>query len=110
MSWGARANRGVEDMASRVDGQTGEVAQRATAVIVLAVKVLRIPTLLLLIAPLPFIAVTLLLAVNAEGTGRIVGLVVGLLMVAVSLGFGARDRILQAIEEPTARRPSSASP
>jgi hypothetical protein len=103
MSWGARTNRGVEDMASRVDGQTGEVAQRATAVIVLAVKVLRIPTLLLLIAPWPFIAVTLLLAVNAAGTARLVGLVVGLLMAAASLKFGLRrQRILRAIEEPTA--------
>ena len=102
-SWGARANRGVNDMAAQVDGQTGEVAQRATSVIVLAVRVLRIPTLLVLIAPLPFIAATLLLAVNAEGAGRTIGLVVGLLMAAISLAFGARrQRILRAVEEPTA--------
>ncbi|MGH3459680.1 hypothetical protein [Aeromicrobium sp.] len=102
-SWGARANRGVNDMAAQVDGQTGEAAQRATSVIVLAVRVLRIPTLLVLIAPLPFIAATLLLAVNAEGAGRTIGLVVGLLMAAISLAFGARrQRILRAVEEPTA--------
>ena len=102
-SWGARANRGVNDMAAQVDGQTGEVAQRATSVIVLAVKVLRIPTLLVLVAPLPFIVATLLLAVNAEGGGRTIGLVVGLLMAAISLAFGARrQRILRAVEEPTA--------
>jgi hypothetical protein len=90
-------------MAARVDGQTGDVAQRATSVIVLAVRVLRIPTLLVLIAPLPFIAATLLLAVNAEGPGRTIGLVVGLLMAAVSFAFGARrQRILRAVEEPTA--------
>jgi hypothetical protein len=90
-------------MASRVDGQTGAVAQRATSVIVLAVRVLRIPTLLVLIAPIPFIAATLLLAVNAEGVGRTVGLVVGLFMAAVSFAFGARRRrILRAVEEPTA--------
>ena len=90
-------------MAARVDGQTGEVAQRATSVIVLAVRVLRIPTLLVLIAPFPFIAATLLLAVNADGTARTIGLVVGLLMAAVSLAFGARrQRILRAIEEPQA--------
>lgn len=90
-------------MAARVDGQTGEVAQRATAVIVLAVRVLRIPTFLVLIAPIPFIAATLLLALNAEGTGRLVALVIGLLMAAVSLAFGLRrQRILKAIEEPTA--------
>ena len=102
-SWGARANRGVNDMAAQVDGQTGEVAQRATSVIVLAVRVLRIPTLLVLIAPIPFIATTLLLAVNADGLGRAIGLVVGLLMAAVSFAFGARrQRILRAVEEPTA--------
>ena len=102
-SWGARANRGVEDMAARVDGQTGEVAQRATQVIVLAVRVLRIPTLLVLIAPIPFIAATLLLAVNAEGPGRTIGLIAGLLMAAVTIAFGARrQRILRAVEEPTA--------
>ena len=102
-SWGARANRGVEDMAARVDGQTSEVAQRATSVIVLAVRVLRIPTLLVLIAPIPFIAATLLLALNADGLGRVVGLVVGLLMAAISFAFGARrQRILRAVEEPTA--------
>ena len=90
-------------MATRVDGQTGEVAQRATSVIVLAVRMLRIPTLLVLIAPLPFIAATLLLAVNADGTARTIGLVVGLIMAAVSLAFGARrQRILRAIEEPQA--------
>ena len=102
-SWGARANRGVNDMAAQVDGQTGEVAQRATSVIVLAVRVLRIPTLLVLIAPIPFIAATLLLAANADGLGRAIGLVVGLLMAAVSFAFGARrQRILRAVEEPTA--------
>lgn len=102
-SWGARANRGVEDMAARVDGQTNEVAQRATSVIVLAVRVLRIPTLLVLIAPMPFIAATLLLALNADGLGRAIGLVVGLLMAVISFAFGTRrQRILRAVEEPTA--------
>ena len=102
-SWGARANRGVEDMAARVDGRTSEVAQRATSVIVLAVRVLRIPTLLVLIAPIPFIAATLLFAVNADGPGRTIGLVVGLLLAAISFAFGARrQRILRAVEEPTA--------
>ena len=74
-------------MAAQVDGQTGAAAQRASSVIVLAVRVLRIPTLLVLIAPIPFIAATLVLAVNAEGAGRTIGLVVGLLMAAVSLMF-----------------------
>ncbi len=90
-------------MASKVDLQTSEAAQRATAVIVLAVKVLRIPTLLVLAAPIPFIVATLLLALNADGLGRTIGLVVGLLMAAISLMFGLRrQRILRAVEEPTA--------
>jgi len=102
-SWGARANRGINDMAAQVDGQTGEVAQRAASVIALAVRVLRIPTLLVLIAPLPFIAATLLLAANANGVGRTIGLVAGLVMAGISLAFGARrQRILRAVEEPTA--------
>ena len=102
-SWGARANEGIEGMAARVDGQTGEVAQRATAVIVLAVRVLRIPTLLVLVAPLPFIAATLVLAASASGTGATIGLVLGLLMAALSLTFGLRrHRIMRAIDEPTA--------
>ena len=90
-------------MAARVDGQTGEVAQRATQVIVLAVRVLRIPTLLVLIAPVPFIAATLLMALNAVGAGRAIGLVIGVLMAAVSFAFGARrSRILGAVDDPTA--------
>ncbi len=102
-SWGARANEGIEGMAARVDGQTGEVAQRATSVIVLAVRVLRIPTLLVLIAPLPFIAATLVLSANASGAGRTIGLVAGLVMAGVSLGFGLRrHRILRAVDEPSA--------
>ena len=103
MSWGARTNQGFDDMAARVDGQTGEVAQRATSVIVLAVRVLRVPTFLLLVLPIPFIAATLLLAANAHGAGRAVGLVIGVAMAAVSLVFGARrQRILRAVQEPTA--------
>jgi hypothetical protein len=90
-------------MASRVDGQTGDAAQRATTVIVLAVRLLRIPTLLVLAVPVPFIVATLLLALNADGLGRTLGLVVGLGMAAVSVAFGVRrQRILRAIEEPTA--------
>ena len=102
-SWGARANQGVDAMAARVDGQTADVAERATQVIVLAVRVLRIPTLLMLAVPIPFIAATLLLALNAEGAGRTIGLVLGVLMAVVSFAFGARrHRILRAVEEPTA--------
>ncbi|MGA9101248.1 hypothetical protein, partial [Aeromicrobium sp.] len=48
-------------------------------------------------------AATLLLALTAEGAGRTIGLVVGLIMAAISFAFGARrQRILRAVEEPTA--------
>jgi hypothetical protein len=67
------------------------------------VRVLRIPTLLVLAAPIPFIAATLLLALNADGVGRTLGLVVGLLMAVVSTAFGVRRaRILRAVDEPAA--------
>lgn len=103
MSWGARTNHTVDGMASRVDGQTTEVAQRAATVIALAVRVLRLPTLVLLVLPIPFEVATLALAVSADGGARVVGLVVVAVMAAVSIAFGwRRRRILEAVTEPAA--------
>ena len=102
-SWGARANRTVDGMTSRVDGRTVEVADRAAQVIALAVRVLRLPTLVLLVAPIPFELATLLLALAADGPVRAVGLVVVAAMAAVTGAFGLRRaRILEAAAEPTA--------
>ncbi|MGJ9411716.1 hypothetical protein ACHAAC_03315 [Aeromicrobium sp. CF4.19] len=100
-SWGARANKSVGSMTGRVDGQTSQAAQHATMVIVPAVRLLRLPTLALLVVPLPFILTTLALGLATDGPARIVLVVIALLMGLVSLAFGARrQRILRAVEEP----------
>jgi hypothetical protein len=102
-SWGERTNTTVQGMASRVDDQTGEAAQRAAAVIALAVTVLRIPTFVLLVVPVPFVLATFALALGAEGGGRVLGLVVVAAMATIWAMFARRrQRILQAAAEPTA--------
>lgn len=100
-SLGSQTNTRVGDLAARVDDQTGEVAKRAGNVIVLAVRVLRVPTALVLWLPLPFIAATLALGAAADGGTGLVFLVVGALMALVSAAFwGRRRKILQAVSEP----------
>jgi len=100
-SLGSRANATVGNLAARVDDQTGEVAKRAANVIALAVKVVRIPTALVMVAPVPFILATLVLGAKAGGGMRPLIVVTGLLMAMVSAAFwGRRRKILQAIEEP----------
>lgn len=86
---------------ARVDEETRQVAQRAATVIAVAVRVLRLPTAIVLWAPVPFIAATLVMALSGDDADRVVFLVAGALMALVSLGFGGRRRrILQAVEEP----------
>jgi len=100
-SFGSQANSAVGGFASRVDDQTGEVAHRVAGVIAVAVRVLRVPTAVLQVVPLPFIAATLALGLVADGGVRIVVLVAGVVMAAVSAAFWARRRaVLRAVEEP----------
>jgi len=100
-SFGTQANSAVGGFASRVDDQTGEVAHRVAGVIAVAVRVLRLPTAVLQVVPLLFIAATLALGLVADGGVRIVVLVAGVLMAVVSGAFWARRRaILRAVEEP----------
>lgn len=100
-SLGGRANTAVGDLAAKVDDQTGEAAKKAARVIVLAVTLLRIPTALLMILPIPFILTTIALGLLSDGGIRWVLLAAGLAMLAVSSAFwGRRRRILQAVEEP----------
>ena len=100
-SLGKSANEAVTNHAGKVDDQTGEVARRVARVVVVAVTALRIPSAIVLFLPVPFIVLELLLALNADGSFRIIGLVIGLAMAAVSLAFGGRRRkILQAVEDP----------
>lgn len=100
-SLGNSANAAVGNWAHTVDDQTGQVAERVARVLVVAVRALRIPTALVLWVPVPFIALTLALALRADSGVRPLGLVIGLAMAAVSGAFGGRrHRILQAVEEP----------
>ena len=99
--FGSQANSAVGGFASRVDGQTGEAAHRVAGVIAVAVRVLRLPTAVLLVVPLPFIAATLALGLVADGGVRILVLVAGLAMAAISAAFGTRRRnILRAADDP----------
>lgn len=91
----------VGGFASRVDGQTGEVAHRVASVITVAVRVLRVPTAILQLAPVPFIVATLMLGLVADGGLRIVVLAAGLVMAVISGAFWVRRRnILRAVEDP----------
>ncbi|VXB51015.1 hypothetical protein [Aeromicrobium sp. 9AM] len=99
--FGSQANSAVGGFASRVDGQTGEVAHRVAGVIAVAVRVLRLPTAILLCVPLPFVLATLSLGVVADGGVRVVVLLAGVAMAAVSAAFWARRRnILRAADDP----------
>lgn len=100
---GAQANSVVNDIAARVDGRSTEVAQRAAQVIVVAVRVLRIPTALVGAASLPFIVATLVLGLLADGLGSILILAAGLVMAVVSALFWTRRRsVLRAVDDPEA--------
>lgn len=98
---GAQANSAVHDFASRVDGRTTEVADRASSMIVVAVRLLRIPSVVVGAVPVPFIAATLLLGLLADGGLGIVILLVGVVMAGLNaLFWGRRRRILQAVDDP----------
>jgi hypothetical protein len=100
-SLGSQANKAAGDLAAKVDDQTGEAAKKAAGVIALAVKIARIPTALVMIAPIPFIITTIVLGLLADGGTRLVLLAIGAAMLIVSAAFwGRRRRILQAVEEP----------
>lgn len=100
-SLGNNANEAVGNWAGKVDDQTGQVAQRVSRVIVVAVQALRIPTAIVMWIPVPFIVFELLLALNVEGGARLFGLAIGLVMAMISAAFGARrHKIIQAVDDP----------
>lgn len=100
-SLGKNANAVAGNWAQNVDDQTGQVAERVARVIAVAVRALRIPTAIVLWIPVPFVALILILALNADGGARLFGLGIGLVMAAITGAFwGRRRRILQAVEEP----------
>lgn len=98
---GAQANAAVNDFASRADGRAAEVAARATQVIVLAVRVLRVPTALVAALSIPFIVATLVLGLLADGGLAVLVLGAGLVMAGVNgLFWGRRRRVLRAVDDP----------
>jgi hypothetical protein len=100
-SLGSQANAAVGTFAGRVDDQTGEVAHRVAAVIAVAVRVLRIPTAVVGALPVPFIVMTLLLGLVADGGLRVLVLVAAVVMAAVNAAFwGRRHRIQRAADDP----------
>jgi len=91
---GARANRAIDDL-------TADASERAVQVIVMAVRLLRWPTLILLTAPLPFTAGLLLIGVVDDAPVRWFAAIAGIALAAVALLFGLRRaRILRAVAEP----------
>lgn len=98
---GSQANAAVNDFASRVDGRATEVADRAAQLIVVAVRVLRIPTALVGALSVPFIVATLVLGLLADGAVGVVVLVVGVVLAVVNaLFWGRRHRIQRAVDDP----------
>lgn len=62
---------------------------------------LRIPTALVLAIPVPFNALTLVLAATSDGVVRVVGLLVGVATTVASVAFGVRrHHVLHAVDEP----------
>ncbi|EFQ82125.1 hypothetical protein HMPREF0063_12649 [Aeromicrobium marinum DSM 15272] len=101
--WGRRANEAADHLAGSADARTGESAQRAAAMLALAVRILRIPTLVVVVLPVPFIVATALVVASADGAGRVLGAVVVTVMTIVWGAFAwRRHRIIEAVSEPTA--------
>ncbi|NRQ49434.1 hypothetical protein [Aeromicrobium stalagmiti] len=98
---GSQANAAAGGFASRVDGQSTEVAARAAQMISVAVRLMRIPTAVVGSLPVPFVLMTLVLGVLADGAVAFVILAFGIVMLAVSVAFWARRaRVLAAVREP----------
>ncbi len=101
--WGRRTNEAASRVTARVDDGTGRAATRAADLLVAAVRILRIPTAVLVAVPVPFIAVTAAVAASSDGAFRIVGLVVAALLALVSAAFAwRRHQVVKAVDDPVA--------
>lgn len=97
---GSATNRAIGDLAGRVDNESGTVGRQAAKGLAVAVRILRIPTLLVLIAPWPFLAFIVLFGLSSSGWGRWILLIAALVMLAISALFGVRRyRIIQAASD-----------
>lgn len=82
------------------DDHTQAVARQVAQAVTVAVRLLRIPTLIVLVLPLPFIALVLTLGVQGDGIGGAIALGLGTAMAVLSLAFGwRRSRVLRAVDE-----------
>ncbi|WP_456697896.1 hypothetical protein [Aeromicrobium sp. P5_D10] len=100
-SLGEQANAAVKGFTSKMDGQTAEVAQRAAKTIVVAVRLLRIPTAAVGLVSVPFIAATLVLGWLADGTAGTIVIVAGAVMALINGFFWARRHmIMSAVADP----------
>ena len=98
---GGRANDAAHQMAQRIDDSTGEAGERLAKLLVVAVRLLRIPTAVVLYLPIPFIAAILVLGIKGGGWFGIVLTVTGAVMAVISAAFwGRRRRIVQAVDDP----------
>jgi len=98
---GRRVNAAVDGLASRVDGQTSEVARRAAPVLVLAVRLLRWPSLLVMVASWPFLAGLAIVAMLADDMWlRVLSGVLALVGIGLTAAFAwRRSRMLQAVQD-----------
>lgn len=98
---GRRVNAAVDGLAAKVDDQTGAVAAHAASVIVLAARVLRLPTLALVVAPLPFLLGLVAIGLAADDTWlRVTALVIAIGGLGVAGLFQwRRVAILRAVRD-----------
>ncbi|MCW2747712.1 MAG: hypothetical protein JWP10_854 [Nocardioidaceae bacterium] len=100
-AYGKSANEAVGNWASNIDDHTGAVGERAAMMIAVGVRLLRIPSVIVLFLPIPFILGLASIALAAEGVAGIVCWVVTLVMAAITVAFGVRRRnILKAADDP----------
>ncbi|MFI5429120.1 hypothetical protein [Aeromicrobium sp. UC242_57] len=98
---GSQTNQAVRGLTEKIDGQTADVAGRAAKTIVVAVRLLRIPTAAVGLISLPFIVTTLALGWLADGADGLVILLAGAAMAVVNgLYWWRRHRIMTAVAEP----------
>lgn len=100
-SLGNQANAAVKGFTAKIDGQTAEVADRAAKTLVVAMRLLRIPTAILGLIAVPFILTTLILGMLADNAAGFVLLGAGIAMAVVNVMFWVRRfMIMAAVAEP----------
>lgn len=82
------------------DERSRQIARQAAQAITVAVRLLRVPTLLLWLFPLPAIALVWFIGFRGEGVGSYIALALAFGLTAVSAAFGwRRYRILRAVDD-----------